>query len=308
MSRKTNTIVKSDANVAVAEAPEVLIPGLTRGGKNDDLVWEVNDRISRSRAYRIRTPEGDPTSFAMVYGHDGASNGWTPIRPVSDRYTPLPSAAVVDEAIEALNGDYAGGDNEVVRTDRAGTTHEISLRLNRKIEVGRGKPFDLGHPWSRNLDHVHGREASRDVVIPTFRVRNAYDATSSIVLEIGLYRLICENGAKVLMAGCSIRAIHTLHEVRRVVSEIRESGRLNLDDSKIKALPSIIVPQPVREQIVEALPDKWQKDFVEYAKLGNNSAWAVLNGLSYLQTHEYTLSRGRQLNKLIGMVYNAGNN
>lgn len=298
------TIVTATRKTATPQA----IPGLTRGGKDSNFVWEVNDRFGRAKAVRIPHIDGSPTKFAMVYGHDGATDTWQPIRPVSDRYTPLPIGAVVDDAMLALNGDVDAKTAPRVRKDRFGTLIDVSAAMNDKIEIGKGKPFDTGHPWSNSIQRVHNGELSRDIVIPTFNIRSAYDATSAVYLDLGLFRLICENGAKVLMAGMRIRAIHTIHEVRNVVANVRESGQLKLDKPFLKSLPDIKIPLDTRKAILDGVPEKWHKPFNEYTELQKHSAWAVLNGLSYLQTHEYTLSRGRQLDKQMAMVFNTAMN
>jgi hypothetical protein len=265
------------------------------------VLWEIEDKYSRACAARVVDHfTGQPTQFAMVYGWDGADNkegSWQAVRPVSDRYKPIRTQDVVDIAVERLKGKPLM--EEKIRTDRFGTSIDVKIPIDRPISL-KGVPFDQGHPWTRN-----GQSTNNDVIYPVVNLRNAYDATSSVVVDIGYFRMICSNGMKIMIAGMGSRAIHTKHEIARVMEEV-SCKDFEGDKALIQSLAVTKIDTKTALRLMGSrVPEKWQKELTEYAKLGNNTAWAWLNGLSYMSTHEYSLLRSRQLDPVMAAFQQA---
>ena len=259
----------------------------------EGIVWEISDKYSDACATRISDPfTGESTGFAMVHGWDGAAERWHSIRPVSDRYKPIRTQDLIEIAVERLEGNPLMP--EKLRTDRFGTSLEIKIPINRPIEIPGKAAFDQGHPWTR-----HGEQTRKDVLFPVVSIRNSYDATSGIIVDVGLFRMICSNGLKIMLAGVGARAIHTKHEVARVIETIAKQELTGDLDFVKKLSTTKLDTKDVARIMGDRVPEKWQKELAAYAKLGNNTAWAWMNGLSYLSTHEYALLRSRQLDPIM---------
>lgn len=269
-----------------------------KGRRGGDLLWEMNDRFGRACAMRIKDHHGKPTSFGMVYGWDNDNGDWSPVRPVSDRYTPIATGEVIDLIRERMGGRLVKEVGEKNRIERFGTTQMIQIPLEDEIELP-GLPFDREHPWTNFRDTPGHKKV--DIVKPMITIRNAYDATSSIGVNFGIWRQICSNGAKIMLAGLNIKAIHTRHEIARVVDEVAKADLQGSADF-VKHLNTRKLDKADINRIIKSIPEKHAKELKTYAALGGNTAWAVMNGLSYLQSHVYSVARGRQLDGAITAV------
>ncbi len=266
-----------------------------------DVVWDIKDRFSAAKAIRIRNAfTGEPTQFAMVYGKDAVEDAFTAMRPVSDKYKPITTESVVEAALGSLGQK---GLEINPRVEDHGTRMVVSLdRTNKKFEVGTGKPFDLGHPWSRDINRVHGTAPTRDVVIPRIDIANSYTGATRLNVTVGLFRLICENGATIMLAGMKISTMHTGEGAARVIAEA-EHKALTFDFSRLSESTRTRIEADQMKKITEYLPERIHKDFREYTALQNDSAWATLNGLSYLTSHHYKLSSHGNMNKAMSLVF-----
>jgi hypothetical protein len=296
-AKKVKTAGPLSTEVSNPEQEEVKKTTCNHGVKsNESILWEIADKYSNACATRISDPfTGESTGFAMVHGWDGAAEQWHSVRPVSDRYKPIRTQDLIEIAVERLQGTPLMA--EKIRTDRFGTSLEVKIPINRPIEIGKGVAFDQGHPWTR-----HGEHTKRDVLYPVVNIRNAYDATSSIIVDVGLFRMICSNGMKIMLAGVGAKAIHTKHEVARVIETIAKQELTGDLDFVRKLSVAKLDVKDVAKIMGDRVPEKWQKELAEYAKLGGNTAWSWMNGLSYLSTHEYSLLRSRQLDPIMTAI------
>jgi len=265
--------------------------------EQDNLVWEVNDRYGKARAVRILTPEGNSTEFAMVYGQDG-QEVWNPVRPVSDRYVPISTGLIVDTIMDRIGQEIT---IEKVKQDRFGTYTQIDIALDRDaIKIGRGKAFDAGTEFTQ-----HGDDA-REIITPMVRVINSYVAVAGVSVLVGWFRLVCSNGLIIDIgegSSFSVHHIHTVHQMKHLV-ELLGTFECKYEETEqtFKSLTKKKLGSKQIEQLQKQLPKNYQEGFREHLVLGDDSAWAALSHLTYLQSHQLSIARGKIIQPLIDEV------
>jgi hypothetical protein len=285
---------KTPATREIAKvAPTIIGKGLTPP-EHRSLIWSVKDKWSDVEAHRIFAPNGDPTSFMMVYGHN-KDGDLMPIRPVSDRYHPIKTNDILDIATTRL-ADVIDSTAIKTRTDRFGSSVDLWLPFKNQIVISKGQPYDTG-----TNAVVNGAKTTSDIVRPSIRIRNAYDGTSSVRIQFGFIRMVCSNGLFLMTGGIQSKAIHTIHEVKRVITELGQADWSGAED-QLAALPKAKVKDEQLERILAMIPKKYQEEMAEHVKLGGNTAWAAANYISYLQSHVFSLNRGAQLDKPMAAI------
>jgi len=265
--------------------------------KQENLVWEVDDRYGKAQAIRILTPEGNPTEFAMVYGQND-QEVWEPVRPVSDRYTPISTGLIVDTIMDRIGQEIT---TEKVKQDRFGTYTRIDIALEEgAIKLGKGKAFDVGTEFTR-----HGDDA-REVITPMVRIVNSYVAVAGVSVMVGWFRLVCSNGLMIDVGKGSSFAVHHIHTVHQMEHLVELLGtfecRYKETEQTFRSLTKKKLGTKQIEQLQKQLPKNYQEGFREHLALGSDSAWAALSHLTYLQSHQLSIARGKIVQPLIDQV------
>ncbi|MCK5612572.1 DUF932 domain-containing protein [Candidatus Pacearchaeota archaeon] len=265
--------------------------------KASDIVWDVNDKYGHARAIRIRTPEGEETKFSMVYGKD-ESNKWMPVRPVSDRFTPIGTEDIIKRVVDRL-----GGDGEIfterVRLGRGGVSQQVELVLkSNEIKIGDAPEDKDSHLISQGIIGKNG-----DIWRPTVRVLNALDGTKSISVMAGWFRLVCSNGMTVeAWQGSSSHTIkiHTVHQVDKALNEI-ENFDFNVKAFRtmLKKLRGVKIDKAEMKRIQKALPKNYMMGL---DKIPERTAYGVINYVSYIQSHEMSMNRGGIVQPIINSM------
>jgi len=264
-------------------------------------VWEINDRFSHVKALPIKTPLGDRTDFAMVYSKNPDDGIWTPTRPVSiDRYQPISTAMIVDAIRDRFN-DEATTINEKVRYGTRTTKQEISLILDLHTVKINGKPRDAGTIFTELGEKTNNEDLWR----PTIRVRNAYDGTNAASVYAGWYRMICSNGLIVpAWEGSTFKAqnIHTVHQIEHLVNSI---GKMTFNVTKFRKAMTKMIKTPLSDKEIEELQKLLPKNHREkFLEAPHSNTYEVLSFLTYLQSHEMSLARGRVVQPIINDLMN----
>jgi len=267
----------------------------------EDVVWEINDKYSRVKALRVSMPNGDETPISVVCGYD--DDNLVPIRAVTDRYQPVSTEEIVKIAIDKF-GMTPSGEN--VCMDRFGSKVRVrSFFKEDQIKVS-SKAFDLG-----NLDKRFNSKAMAknpgDLIQPMLEVTNSYCAVTGILIKIGWFRLVCSNGLVIPVSkemGQISRTVHTVHEVETMMIELKKL-KLSFSKSKpvFKKLQSTKMTVKEIESIAKLIPKNHREEFSNYADLGKNSMWAVLNSLTFIQSHRLSIARGKIIQPLIEKLW-----
>jgi len=288
---------KSELKIVGASSGRILN---SDGGSNSNVVWEIDDRFGTAKAERILTPEGNPTEFAMVYGKD-ADDAWQPVRPVSDRYTPIKTGMIVDAILERVDLDVG---KENVTINRFGTHQRIDIAMKgADVVMGSNGAFDVGTLFTEN------GTGKKDIITPMIQVVNSYAATSGVHIKVGWFRVVCSNGLVIQLEGSTnlvSHNIHTIYEVDRLVNELgsfecqyKQSEKVLMNLTKKKLTPKDL------EKLKDRLPKNYHESFVEHVEMGGRSAWAAINGLTYIQSHELSIARGKIVQPLIDSLIKA---
>jgi len=261
------------------------------------MVWEVNDRFGHARAIRIKTPDGKDTSFSMVYGKDEKRN-WIPVRPVSDRFTPIGTEKIIDKVIERL-----GGRKEIfserLRLERGGVSQQVELVLkSHEIKIG-----NVVEPEDSDLISEGLIKRNGDIWRPTVRVNNALDGTKSISVIAGWFRLVCSNGMIAeAWEGSSSKTIkiHTVHQVENALDEIKNFDFNVKEFAKMfKKLRGVVIDKPELKRIQKALPKNYMKGLED---IPEKTAYGVINYITYIQSHQMSLTRGSIVQPIINSM------
>jgi len=261
----------------------------------EDTVWEVNDRYGQACAVRIKTPEGVDTNFSMVYGKDEESKLWIPVRPVSDRFTPIGTGEIIDKVVDRLGGQskiYS----ERVRLGRGGVTQQVELVL----DEGAVKIGDTVEDKDSPLIANGVIKKNGDVWRPQVRVRNALDGTQAISVTAGWYRLVCSNGMTVeAWNGATARTIkiHTIHQVVKALDEI-EHFDFNVKEfqAMMKKLRAKTITKTELGKIRKSLPKNYQVGFDE---IPEQTAYGVISYITYLQSHHLSMNRESRVQGIV---------
>lgn len=268
-------------------------------GVDVPVVWRVDDRYGQAQAVRMLDPySGNATKFAMVYGH--TDSGWQPMRPVSDRYQPVPTAEVIDLIKERMGKKVL---TETVRFDRKNTRVAVSVVIDEPVKLG-NSPFDWGSRWTQ---HAAPRlaDGKKDVWYPAIRVVNSYDASSALSVMFGLWRLVCSNGLIVPAKEGSMfatRRIHTRDEIGSVIDDIGNWNCSVSAEGVVRPLMKKKLSADAIAEIKARLPKPHQDGFAENVALGGGTAYAALCFMTYLQSHELSVSRFPRMQPLIAEV------
>ena len=261
--------------------------------------WQVKDKYSSALATRIFDAQGEPTKFAMVHGRKAGDAPWEAMRPVSDRYEPISTEKLVELAKGAIGERVK---EEVVRYDRNNTRVQVRLLLDGPpIRLGQS-PSDAGQRWV-SAGHRPLHENSLDQMLPMVQITNSYDASTSVRVNAGWMRVVCANGLMVeAFEGSGFKGIkiHTEHEMKQLISELSswkiDSGQVS---SVIKRLVKKRATDHDREWVGSRLSRIQRERMAEYVRDAGGKAISVLNFLTYLQTHELSVSREAYMQKII---------
>lgn len=267
-----------------------------------NVVWEVNDRYGHARAIRILTPDGIDTDFSMVYGknEDGV---FEPVRPVSDRFTPIGTGEIIDRVIDRL-----GGKKEIfserVRLGRGGVTHQVELVLkSNEIRIG-----DVVEDKESPLIANGVIERNGDIWRPTVRVRNALDGTKAISVTAGWFRLVCSNGMTVeAWEGSSSTTIkiHTIHQVKNALDEIANFDfNVKAFETMMKKLSKTSLTKNELTRIKNMLPKNYK---AEFEGIPDKTAYGVINYMTYLQSHQFSINRESKVQPIINSMFRKAN-
>lgn len=273
--------------------------GIPRDRFDDrDIIWEVEDAFTHTIATPIRDPNGDPTGFSMVYGK--TARGFLPSRPVSSvRYTPISTQSIIDVLTTRLAASphkIAAPADWNVRVNASGTRIKMFIPFGDQVKID-SRPFDAGTEFVQ-----HGMKVRTDNVQIGAWIDNSYDASCGIRVRLGAYRLVCRNGLMVPVDGFTTRAIHTIHEVRGVIENVAKQEVEGVTGI-LRGLLGVTLTNKQLESVLQGLPKKYVEQGTAMVANGNNTAWAALNYLSYVQTHVYSLDRSTQIEKNLDRVF-----
>ena len=262
-----------------------------------DVVWDVNDRYGCARAVRIKTPDGTDTSFSMVYGKNEAGL-WTPVRPVSDRFTPIGTEEVIDKVVERLGGKKEIA-HERVRLGRGGVTQQVELVMKSdEIQIG-----DVVEPEDSALLSEGIIKRNGDIWRPTVRVRNALDGTRAINVTAGWFRLVCSNGMVAeAWSGSSSQTIkiHTIHQVAKALDEIAHFDfNVKEFEKMMKKLRETSITKAEFTKIKKALPKNYEAGLEE---IPERTAYGVINYVTYIQSHHMSMNREGRVQPIINSM------
>ena len=275
---------------------------------SDNLVWEVNDRFSQAVANRIYGPDGESTSWAMVYGRDPETKDWAAVKPVSDKYQPISTETMVDIAAERWDLDIDDIDFHT-DFDRAGTMVKVTIPFGDRFDLlgsdvsDEIASFDAGSDITRFADSQFGMPGG-GVTKLSMELRNDYAGLGKAFFGLGFFRMICTNGMIVMDEGLVNKSVHTVNSLRDFLAHI---GTADIEAAKdrVRRLPQTKLTEEQIEGIQKSLPKKRHKELQEAIDSANGTAWGAYNFLTYLRTHEYTVSRSPQLDRPIQAVFAA---
>lgn len=262
-----------------------------------NIVWDKEDKYGHARALRIQTPEGHDTTFSMVYGkkEDGT---WDAVRPVSDRFEPIGTEDIIDKVVQRL-----GGRKEIhtehVRLGRGGVSHQVELVLKQgEIMIG-----DTTEPENSDLISNGFIKPGSDIWRPTVRVRNALDGTRAINVMAGWFRLVCSNGMIAsAWEGSESHTIkiHTIHQVQNALDEIADFDfNVKGFEKMLKDMRKKVINKAELTKIKKLLPKNYKAGFDGIA---DKSAYGVLNFMTYLQSHQFSMNRESKVQPIINSM------
>lgn len=273
--------------VAANKEAEMMEAKTKEDFEGEDLMWDVDDRYSSVRCIKIRDPRTNkPTEFGMVYGRND-KGVYEPVRPVSERYHPIDLDSIIGLASERFDGLHV--DRATVKTDRASTIVRCRIPIGDPVKLS-DTAFDAGTDFAPNRMQKKG-----DFIVRMLDITNSYCGVTGVQTYAGWLRMICSNGI-VDIDGVGTRNIHTVHQVSSFLEKLATedyTGQVEV----IKAMFKKKLTKAQLDKIKESLPKKRHEAFSAYCALGSNTSYAAYNFVSYLQTHEYTVSRAGQLNK-----------
>lgn len=137
---------------------------------------------------------------------------------------------------------------------------------------------------------------SNDIVIPMIIASNSYDKTLQVKIELGYYRLICRNGAKLPLQTIEISTKH-LGEIENRLNKFvyqKLNERINNTIENVftlfrNSLNKKIEKQEARQILKKIFPKKYIKIANEYLTehFANQetNAWDIYNVATYISTH-----------------------
>ena len=262
-----------------------------------NVVWDVNDKYGKARAIRIQTPDGIDTSFSMVYGKNEKGQ-WEPVRPVSDRFSPISTEVIIDKVIERLGGKKEIF-SEQVSLGRGGVTQQVQLVLNSgAIKIGDTKEEKDSPMISEGIIERNG-----DIWRPTVRVRNALDGTRAINVMAGWFRLVCSNGMIAeAWDGASSRTvkIHTEKQIEKALDEIEHFDFNYKEFQKVlKKLNTIPIANAEFKRIQKQLPKNYMQGL---EMIPERTAYGIINYVTYIQSHHMSINRSDIVQPIINTM------
>lgn len=261
------------------------------------IVWDKEDKYGHARAIRIQTPDGIDTTFSMVYGKN-EEGVWEAVRPVSNRFEPIGTEDIIDKVIQRL-----GGEKEIhtehVRLGRGGVSHQVELVLKHgEIMIGDTTENENADLLSNGII-----EPGNDIWRPTVRVRNALDGTRAINVTAGWFRLVCSNGMTVSAwegSSSTTVKIHTIHQVKNALDEIADFDfNVKAFEKMLKDMRKKVINKAELTKIKKMLPKNYKAGFDNIA---DKSAYGVLNYMTYLQSHQFSMNRESKVQPIINTM------
>lgn len=263
-----------------------------------NIVWDMEDKYGHARALRIKTPDGDDTTFSMVYGKN-EEGVWNPVRPVSDRFEPIGTEDIINKVVQRLGGKKEIH-SERIRLGRGGVSHQVELVLNNNaIMIGDTTENENADLLSNGII-----EPGNDIWRPTIRVRNALDGTRAISVIAGWFRLVCSNGlVSNAWEGSSSHTIkiHTVHQVQNALDEIADFDfNVKEFEKMLEKMRKKVISKAELTKIKKLLPKNYKAGFDEIA---DKSAYGVLNFMTYLQSHQFSMNRESKVQPIVDSMF-----
>lgn len=129
---------------------------------------------------------------------------------------------------------------------------------------------------------------ANDKIFPMVIASNSYDKSLQVQFELGYYRQICSNGARVKKVLAEVATKHIGQIGARLKQSLEESINRNLPlliDIFKKSTNITLDKKQAREVVSKILPKKYQKIAISTLESTDYSAWSVYNTLTYVTTH-----------------------
>lgn len=129
---------------------------------------------------------------------------------------------------------------------------------------------------------------ANDRVFPMIIASNSYDKSMQVQFELGYYRQVCSNGARVKKVLAEVATKHIGQIDARLKRSLEESINRNLPlliDTFKKSTNITLDKRQAREIISKILPQKYHAIALPALESTDYSAWSVYNTLTYVTTH-----------------------
>jgi hypothetical protein len=245
-------------------------------------IAEVETKVTDNPFYlvtqeRLHLPDGTPTPF---YGNVRKDTGVC-LKAVTERYSLIQNSELIEraESIFASKG----------------------MRFTRKVDVTQ----DGARMFANYTFDNHGFKVQKDDFKFKLSLRNSFDGSMKVSLVVGLFRVVCSNGASVMETGIDLMRKHTasldiefasgavdnalaVFNRQSEVLDILSRTKLNQNEGH-QVLNGLVKRSVLADRVADKVREIWEKPTYEEDR--QRSVYNLWNAITEHTTHDIAGTR-----------------